>query len=64
MSQMLRFILLIALIAAVSVGVYYWFEEQQTGVEKAADELEERTDELRGRKEEPERRQPAPERPS
>jgi hypothetical protein len=59
MSQMLRFILLIALIAAVSVGVYYWFEGRQTGVEKSVDDA---TDELQRRLNDG--RRPAPERPT
>lgn len=59
MSQILRFLLFVILIAAVSAGVYFYFEENEGVVEKAVEETGETVDELEGKpQEERERRQP------
>jgi hypothetical protein len=46
MSQIMRLILLVALIVAVSAGVYWWMEDRESGVEETAEELNGAIEEL------------------
>lgn len=49
MSQILRFLLFIILIAAVSAGVYYYFQGERGPVKKAVEETGESIDKLKER---------------